>query len=105
MMKKGLEDLGYKIFVAVNGKKGFELFKKNSEKIDVIISDIVMPEIDGLQMYEKIKSISNKVKIIFTTGYVEKDISNLKDSQNVLFLNKPYKLSELNEKIREILNR
>ena len=105
MMKKGLENLGYKIFVAVNGKKGFEIFKKNAEKIDVIVSDIVMPETDGLQMYEKIKSISNKVKIIFTTGYAEKDIYNLKDSQNVLFLNKPYKLSELNEKIREILDK
>ena len=101
--KEGLTNIGYNVITAKNGITGYELYKKNRDKIDLVITDIVMPELDGFEMYKKLKKLNNEIKIIFTTGYIDSNFEKLKKDKNVDFIMKPYNISEINNKIRKLL--
>ncbi len=97
-----LERYGYKVLEASTGLEGYEVFAENSDKIDLIISDVVMPELSGVKMYDKISKIKGDVKIIFMSGYSE-EILEQRTSRNLEVLFKPVPPAELLRKIREKL--
>ncbi len=97
-----LERYGYKVFEASNGLEGYNVFEANKDKIDLIISDVVMPELSGVKMYEKILELNNKIKIIFMSGYNE-EILEERTSKNLEVVFKPIPPAELLKKIREKL--
>ena len=103
MGKEGLKNLGYNVITAQNGLMGIEMYKNNKEDIDIVITDIVMPEMDGIKMFEKLKEINPDVKVIFTTGYVDNYTEQLKENKNIAFIMKPYTIIDLNSKIRKLL--
>ncbi len=91
-----------KIYLAENGKEGLDLFKKHDD-IDLIITDVDMPKMNGIEMIKEIRNLDNKIPIVLVTGLRSLDVLveaiNLKISQ---FLQKPMSLSDLNAKIEEI---
>lgn len=97
-----LEKLFKKVFVAANGKLGLESFIKYQDEIDVIITDIKMPELDGIAMCSKIREINSDIPILFTTAYSDKEylISAIKIHISSYIL-KPFKLLHLISKIKE----
>ncbi len=103
---KGLETLGYKVVVASNGKEALNII--NSKKINphILVTDLIMPDMDGEELAKEIKRIFPKIKIIFTSGYTDNRIVNkgILD-KNVNFISKPYTITELSKKIREVLNK
>ncbi|MGA1932933.1 response regulator [Arcobacter sp. YIC-464] len=71
-----LELVNATIISAVDGKDGVEKFKENQDKIDIIVTDLSMPNMDGLEMIEEIKKIDRDVPVLITTAH--QDISYLK---------------------------
>ncbi len=98
-----LEDLGYTVSAAGGGKEAIAMLTKK-KKYDLILLDMNMPEIGGRKVFEKIKSLKVKSRVIISSGYNDdilgKDFARQVDG----FLQKPYKIEELARKIREVLD-
>lgn len=105
LLKSLLEAKGYKTMVAVDGQEGFEIFKTRAPEIDLIISDMGLPKLSGLQMFKKIKEITPDVRMILCSGFLEPSIkSELLKSGIKSVLHKPFQPQEVLQKIREILD-
>jgi CheY-like chemotaxis protein len=100
-----LKKLGYKVLKAHSGFEGLELFEENKSKIDLIISDLEMPEMNGKEVMDKLREINPQIKVMLSSGALtdtdEQDIMNKGFNG---FLKKPYNLNTLCEKMAEILN-
>lgn len=91
-----------KVYVATDGKEGLSLFKEKMEEIDLIVSDINMPKITGLDMAEKILKINKHIPIIITTAYtVEEYLIKSIDINIYKYMTKPLKMKELTLNILE----
>ena len=90
------EMLGYKVLTATSGKEGFRLYKEHKDEVNLILTDITMPEMDGIKMYEEIKKINPNVKIVFTSGYFDGNIPDQKP-----FILKPLNLDKLSKVVEE----
>jgi len=98
-----LKGLGYKITEAINGKKAIDLLKKDEIKIDLVITDLVMPEMNGKELAVEIEKILPGTRILFTSGYTEDHIvSSGSLDKGINFLQKPYTMQALAKKIREV---
>jgi DNA-binding response OmpR family regulator len=96
-----LEDEGYDIDQAANGREAVELIKKN--KYDLVVLDIRMPEMDGLETLGKILSRDKKIPIVIYTAYSNYK-SNFMTWTADAYVTKSSNLSELKDKIKEILS-
>jgi two-component system cell cycle sensor histidine kinase/response regulator CckA len=102
---RALGNKGYKILEADSGNQGYEIIKARGGKIDLIITDVVMPGVTGPSMIEKVLSEYPKIKVIFISGYGEdvflKSFGNKRDFN---FLAKPFSLKDLVNKVKEVLS-
>ncbi|MEA3361219.1 MAG: response regulator, partial [Thermodesulfobacteriota bacterium] len=100
-----LKIIGYKVLVARGGQEAIEIYKKNEEQVDLIILDMIMPDMSGPETCRILREIKTDLKIIFSSGYSMN--GNVKDIMNeggcAGFIQKPYKVRELSQKIREVL--
>lgn len=95
--------LGHKVFIATSGSDGLKIYQENQEKIDLIIVDLLMPEMNGKEVYDKIREFDPDVPIIISTGISEaKDKEALKNLKVVDFLEKPYTVPQLEKIINKI---
>ena len=100
-----LEDNFKHIIIAVDGKEGLELFKKNLSSIDIIISDIQMPKMDGLKMIYEIKKLNQKIPCILTTAYNDSEYLLEAIELGVLsYLIKPINIDTLFDKINSSIH-
>lgn len=85
-----LESFDFKILSAENGLKGLELYKKNKNQIDCIVTDHKMPKMTGLEMFKEIQNENPKIGCIFLSAFTEKNILNDSPApKNTLFISKP----------------
>ena len=100
-----LERLGYKTLAAESGKEAVAVYGAHREEIDVVILDMIMPDMGGDEVYDRIKAINPKVKALLSSGYsingTAREIINRGCNG---FIQKPFKLEELSQKLREILD-
>ncbi len=95
------QSLGYKILTARNGRDGFALFESN--RPDIVIADLAMPGMTGLELAQKIKSISPDTPIIIVTGWdVARNDDTIRKAGVDFILNKPFRLEQLSELITKI---
>ncbi len=101
-----LEALGYRVLLAANGLDAVQIFRENSDKVDLVILDVVMPGLSGPDTYSKMISIRPDLRVIFTTGYTSEvaHLTSLIDG-GAGFLQKPYGQRSIGLKIREVLDR
>jgi len=98
------EALGHRARVAENGSDALELLR--SAACDVVISDIRMPEMDGFELAERVRSQHPDMQIILMTGYsLDQTVELASDLDVVAFLHKPFKASELNRALEQISKR
>jgi PAS domain S-box-containing protein len=99
-----LNILGYKVFEAANGEEAIKLAKVYSEPIHLLLTDVVMPKMNGRETAEKIRTLHPETSVLFMSGYTDDIISNhgVLES-NVQFLGKPFTPLMLANKIREVL--
>jgi len=100
-----LEKQGYTVFEAVDGVDAVEKFKSNIDSIEMVISDVVMPRMSGIEAWEKIIKINSDVKYLFLTGYPT-EVAQKKGlfDAGVHFLYKPFASKVLLKTVKEILD-
>jgi two-component system cell cycle sensor histidine kinase/response regulator CckA len=104
--KEMLEALGYRVLLAPNGKDAVQLFKANSERVDLVVLDVVMPGLSGPDTYLQMVSIQPDLRVIFTTGYTSEAASlTSMIEKGAAFLQKPYGQRSIGLKIRDVLDR
>ncbi|MGD9949386.1 MAG: ATP-binding protein [Desulfobulbus sp.] len=100
-----LERLGYKVTVRLSGFDALEAFRSLADTIDLVITDLTMPQMTGLQLYREIKAIHPDIKVIICTGFSEQLNS---DKSRVIgiegFLNKPVVMADLAHSVRQVLD-
>jgi PAS domain S-box-containing protein len=102
-----LQNLGYTVYEAENGKRALEFIKAESKlNLDLLVTDMVMPEMNGKELANELMKINPETKIIFTSGYTDNHIvqsGNL--DKNVNFIQKPFSEQTLARKIRTVLDK
>ena len=100
-----LTTLGYNVLSAVDGQKGLELFKSEASRINMVITDMIMPNMTGKQFVEAVRQINKDIKIMFVSGYSPDDTEDgMSLDRNVAFFQKPYTRDQLSKKIRDVLD-
>ncbi len=100
-----LTGFGYQVSTAEDGRKAIKRFTKNRSRIDMLITDLVMPGMNGKELAEKIKELRPGIRILFTSGYTDTHIVRGGELEKDLnFLQKPYSIQELMTKVRQILD-
>ncbi|MCM8532358.1 MAG: response regulator [Lentisphaeraceae bacterium] len=100
-----LEYLGHKVLVAENGKVGLDVFLENQDQVDMIILDMIMPEMDGRTCLEEIRKVNQDIPVVLASGYTEqKDFEDVKGLGVSDFLAKPYSSSQLSDIVNQVLN-
>ncbi|HRH46097.1 MAG TPA: PAS domain-containing protein, partial [Pyrinomonadaceae bacterium] len=98
-----LEQVGYKVIEAQNGIEAIALSGQIQSKIDLLITDVVMPKMSGRELADKLSQICPRV--LFTSGYTDDDVMRHGISKvNFNFLQKPYTFDEFTRKVREVLD-
>jgi CheY-like chemotaxis protein len=103
--KELLETLGYVVLTARDGKEAVEIYKKKWDKIDLVLMDMVMPNMGGGEAYDRMKEINPRVKVLLSSGYsIDREAKEILARDCDGFIQKPCTIKELSEKIRGILD-
>lgn len=100
-----LESLGYSVITAKNPDHCIELASEYNRSISLLLTDVIMPEMNGKVLFEQLQHIIPELKVIFMSGYTSNVIvhQGVLD-ENINFIQKPFSLHTLSRKVREILN-
>jgi two-component system cell cycle sensor histidine kinase/response regulator CckA len=91
-----LEKLGYIVFTAPNGREAIQVYHENRDKIDMIILDMIMPGINGGDVFEKLKGITPEVKVLLASGYsINGQAVHILEKGCLGFIQKPFDLQKL----------
>ncbi len=102
--RKMLERLGYMIITAGNGKEAIRLYQENKDKIDMIILDMIMPGMNGDEVFDRLKAINPEVRVLLSSGYsINGQAVHILEKGCMGFIQKPFDLQKLSHKIREVL--
>ncbi|HUN98528.1 MAG TPA: response regulator, partial [Bradyrhizobium sp.] len=101
---RGLRSRGYTVIEASNGIEALEAMDEKQGAIDLVVSDVVMPEMDGPTLLRKMRAVNPNLKIIFVSGYAEDAFAkSLDENEKFDFLAKPFALSALVAKVKETM--
>ena len=101
-----LKTLGYKVLLAKSGKEAIELYNKNLDNIDMVLLDMVMPEMGGGEAYDRMKEISPDIKVLLSSGYsIDGQATEIIKHGCDGFIQKPFDMQGLSQRIRKILDR
>jgi two-component system cell cycle sensor histidine kinase/response regulator CckA len=100
---RGLASRGYTVLEAGNGMEAIDVFEQQGG-VDLVVSDVVMPEMDGPTLLKELRKRDPKVKIIFVSGYAEEAFAkNLPSEEQYAFLAKPFTLKQLVAEVKKTL--
>ncbi len=104
--KAMLERLGYTVYVANSGTEATEILDNQNKKVDLVVLDLIMPEMDGKQTFSTIRKLQPQLPVLLSSGYsingkVQEILNNGCDG----FIQKPFNLSDLSRKLRAILDK
>lgn len=100
-----LEEMGYQVFLARNGKEAVNVYQENKDKIDMVILDMIMPDMGGGEAYDRIKEIEPEVKVLLSSGYsIEGQASEIMARGCNGFIQKPFSVKQLSHTIRQVLD-
>jgi two-component system cell cycle sensor histidine kinase/response regulator CckA len=101
-----LESLGYTVLVAKGGREALEIYKENRDIIDMIILDMIMPDMGGGETYDHLRAINPEMRILLSSGYsIDGQAKEILERGCDGFIQKPFNMKELSGKIREILDK
>jgi CheY-like chemotaxis protein len=101
-----LKALGYKVLIARGGKGAVELYKKSWDKIDMVLLDMVMPDMGGGETYDRMREINPDIKVLLLSGYsIDGQAKEILDRGCDGFIQKPFNMKQLSQMIRDILDK
>ena len=99
-----LESLGYRALIASNGREALEVYR-SAEKVDLVLTDIVMPEMGGKELVRELRKMNPALKVVITTGYVlTADLEELEEAGIQEVIRKPLDVNSLAETLRRVLD-
>jgi two-component system, cell cycle sensor histidine kinase and response regulator CckA len=101
---RALTNKGYKVIQASSGEDGLELYEQNSKDIQLLITDVIMPIMDGPTLVKGAKAINKDLKVIFISGYAEDVVRKDLEDDTCHFLAKPFSLIQLAETVKSVLS-
>jgi CheY-like chemotaxis protein len=102
--KELLEDEGYSVLIATNGNEAIDLYRTHHREIDLVVLDLVMPGMDGGQVYVALKAIDPSIKAFFCTGYVSDQlIASLLEEEKLRAIAKPFRPDQFLRTVREVI--
>lgn len=103
--KKMLERIGYKVVVASSGEEGVRLYKEMKDAIDLVILDMVMPKMGGVDTFNALRSVNPNARVLLSSGYsLEKEAQEMLEKGGAGFIQKPFSIEAISKIIRKILN-
>ena len=100
---RALRARGYQVVEAANGIEALSLAERLGHRIDLLVTDMVMPQMGGLDLAEKLRANRPRLRALFTSGYTEDNASQLRGIEDARFLQKPFTGSALARRVREVL--
>ena len=97
---RALKQRGYTVLAAENGLEAIEVFDAHKGAVDLVVSDVMMPEMDGPTLARELRTRNPLLKIIFVSGYAEDALNNIPDT---IFLSKPLSLKQLVTAVKETM--
>jgi len=104
LARRILERNGYRVLEAHNGAEGLRVCQQHEDRIDLMITDVIMPELTGVQLAERVAETRTDTRILFTSGYGKSATGQHVLGHNTPFLQKPYTVESLTRKVREVLD-
>jgi len=96
--------MGYEVWAFEKGDKAIEMYKTRPDEIDLVITDMIMPELNGREVFFKLKEINENCKILLSSGFTkEEEINDLKENGLSGFIRKPFRVSELSKLLEKVL--
>jgi len=100
-----MERMGYDVIVASSGEEALSVYEKHSDKIDLVILDMVMPDMGGGDTFDRLRTIDDNVKILLSSGYsIDGEAEEILERGCNGFMQKPFNMNELSGKLRTILD-
>jgi DNA-binding NtrC family response regulator len=105
MLREILQLNGYEVFDAQNGDCALKIFQEHRDRIQLLILDVMMPKLNGIEVYRELKKINPAIVAVFISGYPSHVIdTNMVHEEELTFIAKPFIINEFLEKIRELLD-
>ena len=99
-----LEECGYRVLTAADGNEAVLVFREKRQEIDSVLLDMSMPRMSGLEVFQELIQIDPEVKVLMSSGFINDErMGFLIDAGVKGFLNKPYTLTMLSKKMREVI--
>jgi two-component system cell cycle sensor histidine kinase/response regulator CckA len=102
--ERALVRAGYTVTTAADGEEGLAAVANGDTEFDMIVSDVVMPTVDGPAMARAIRKVKPDIPILFMSGYAEEQLRNDIDIANMHFIPKPFSVQQINAKVSEVLS-
>jgi len=100
-----LNNMGYNVLIARGGKEALETFKKDKDKIALVMLDMIMPDMGGSHVYNILKEIKPDIKVLLSSGYsLDGQASEIMSRDCDGFIQKPFNMVQLSKMIRKILD-
>jgi len=101
---RALRNKGYNVLEANSGDTALDMFKDGAKDVDLLITDVVMPRVDGPTLVKEIRGSHPDLKVIFISGYTEDAFrKRVGEEPEIHFLQKPFSLKQLAGKVKEVL--
>ncbi|MBW1798006.1 MAG: response regulator, partial [Deltaproteobacteria bacterium] len=101
-----MEKFGYQVLKARSGKEAIEIYEANKNMIDMVILDMIMPDMGGGDTYDKLSEMYPDIKVLLSSGYsIDGRASEILERGCKGFIQKPFNMSQLSRKIREVLDK
>ena len=97
---------GYTVLTAYSGEEAVDVYRRHKQKISVVVLDIVLPDMDGRDVFRRIREMDPEAQVIISSGYnQERDATDLLDEGALLFMQKPYRIASLVGTVGEVIEK
>jgi signal transduction histidine kinase/CheY-like chemotaxis protein len=103
LFRRALEQEGHRVLLTVDGKQGLEVGRKHMAEIDLVLTDVVMPEISGPDMMRELRSLGLDVPVLFVSGYLDGNLQQVEEDGRADILMKPFRATELVSRVNRLL--
>ncbi|MEM6796981.1 MAG: response regulator, partial [Acidobacteriota bacterium] len=99
-----LEHQGYSVLEARHGRHGLEVYERERERIDLVLTDVVMPEMNGPEMIRTLQQTEPDLRFLYMSGYTDQVLGTETADFSALLVQKPFSIEELVLKVREVID-
>jgi PAS domain S-box-containing protein len=105
ILMQALSGYGYRVFEAGDGVDALSLLRSKDGNIELVLTDVVMPRMGGMELFQAARAISPSIRFLFSSGYTEDSVHvGFVKKEGIFFLAKPYGIDTLARKVREVLD-